>query len=427
MKILIKGGRILNPSDNTDMTGDLYIEDGVIKEIGEEIELADTPEKTIDAKGCYVMPGLIDLHVHLRDPGLTYKEDVVTGARAAAKGGFTTILAMPNTKPVIDSPDRVEYVHNKAKDLAPVHVLQIGAVTKQQKGEELADIEGMIQAGIPAISEDGKSVMNVKLYKESMEIAAKHNIPVFAHCEDQNMVSGGCMNADEKAKELGLPGITNGVEDVIAARDIVLAKETGVRLHLCHCSTKDSVRMIQLAKEENLPVTGEVCPHHFTLTSEDIPEDDANYKMNPPLRTKEDKDALILGLKENIIDVISTDHAPHSREEKNQSMKTAPFGIVGLETSVALTMTELVHTGILTPMQMAAKMSYNPAQVIHSDRGRLEVGSPADVTIIDPDAEYTIDSMEFLSKGKNTPFNGRKVKGQVVATICDGNIVYQID
>lgn len=427
MKILIKGGRILNPSDNTDMTGDLYIEDGVIKEIGEGIELADTPEKIIDAAGCYVMPGLIDLHVHLRDPGLTYKEDVVTGARAAAKGGFTTILAMPNTKPVIDSPDRVEYVHNKAKDLAPVHVLQIGAVTKQQKGEELADIEGMIQAGIPAISEDGKSVMNVKLYKEAMEIAAKHNIPVFAHCEDQNMVSGGCVNADEKAKELGLPGITNGVEDVIAARDIVLAKETGVRLHLCHCSTKDSVRMIQLAKEENLPVTGEVCPHHFTLTSEDIPEDDANYKMNPPLRTKEDKDALILGLKEDIIDVISTDHAPHSREEKNQSMKTAPFGIVGLETSVALTMTELVHTGILTPMQMAAKMSYNPAQVIHSDRGRLEVGSPADVTIIDPDTEYVIDSMDFLSKGKNTPFNGRKVKGQVVTTICDGKIVYQKD
>ena len=427
MKILIKRGRILNPSDNTDMTGDIYIEDGVIKEIGEEIEPVDTPEKMIDANGCYVMPGLIDLHVHLRDPGLTYKEDVITGARAAARGGFTTILAMPNTKPVIDCPDRVEYVHNKAKDLAPVHVLQIGAVTKQQKGEELADIEGMIQAGIPAISEDGKSVMNVKLYKEAMEIAAKHDIPVFAHCEDQNMVSGGCVNADEKAKELGLPGITNGVEDVIAARDIVLAKETGVRLHLCHCSTKDSVRMIQLAKEENLPVTGEVCPHHFTLTSEDIKEDDANYKMNPPLRTKEDKDALILGLKEDIIDVISTDHAPHSREEKNQSMKTAPFGIVGLETSVALTMTELVHTGILTPMQMAAKMSYNPAQVIHSDRGRLEVGSPADVTIIDPDTEYVIDSMDFLSKGKNTPFNGRIVKGQVVTTICDGKIVYQKD
>lgn len=351
----------------------------------------------------------------------------MTGAKAGAKGGFTTILAMPNTKPVIDSPDRVEYVHNKAKTLAPIHVLQLGAVTKQQKGEELADIEGMIQAGIPAISEDGKSVMNVKLYKEAMEIAARHDIPVFAHCEDQNMVNGGCVNEDAKSRELGLPGISNAVEDVIAARDIVLAKETGARLHLCHCSTKDSVRMIQLAKEEKLPVTGEVCPHHFTLTSEDILEDDANYKMNPPLRTKEDRDALIQGLKEDIIDVISTDHAPHSREEKQQSMKTAPFGIVGLETAVALTMTELVHTGVLTPMQMAEKMSYNPAKVIHSDRGRLEVGSPADVTIIDPDAEYIIDTMTFLSKGKNTPFNGRKVKGQVVATICDGNVVYQKD
>ncbi len=390
-------------------------------------ENVETPDKVINAKGCYVMPGLIDLHVHLRDPGLTYKEDVVTGAKAGAKGGFTTILAMPNTKPVIDSPDRVEYVHNKAKTLAPIHVLQLGAVTKQQKGEELADIEGMIQAGIPAISEDGKSVMNVKLYKEAMEIAARHDIPVFAHCEDQNMVNGGCVNEDAKSRELGLPGISNAVEDVIAARDIVLAKETGARLHLCHCSTKDSVRMIQLAKEEKLPVTGEVCPHHFTLTSEDILEDDANYKMNPPLRTKEDRDALIQGLKEDIIDVISTDHAPHSREEKQQSMKTAPFGIVGLETAVALTMTELVHTGVLTPMQMAEKMSYNPAKVIHSDRGRLEVGSPADVTIIDPDAEYIIDTMTFLSKGKNTPFNGRKVKGQVVATICDGNVVYQKD
>lgn len=427
MKIIVRGGRILNPSDKNDIIGDLYIEDGVIKEIGETLKTKETPDKVINAKGCYVMPGLIDLHVHLRDPGLTYKEDVVTGAKAGAKGGFTTILAMPNTKPVIDSPDRVEYVHNKAKTLAPIHVLQLGAVTKQQKGEELADIEGMIQAGIPAISEDGKSVMNVKLYKEAMEIAARHDIPVFAHCEDQNMVNGGCVNEDAKSRELGLPGISNAVEDVIAARDIVLAKETGARLHLCHCSTKDSVRMIQLAKEEKLPVTGEVCPHHFTLTSEDILEDDANYKMNPPLRTKEDRDALIQGLKEDIIDVISTDHAPHSREEKQQSMKTAPFGIVGLETAVALTMTELVHTGVLTPMQMAEKMSYNPAKVIHSDRGRLEVGSPADVTIIDPDAEYIIDTMTFLSKGKNTPFNGRKVKGQVVATICDGNVVYQKD
>ena len=300
-------------------------------------------------------------------------------------------------------------------------------MTKQQKGEELADIEGMIQAGIPAISEDGKSVMNMKLYREAMEIAAKHDIPVFAHCEDQNMVNGGCVNEDEHSRELGLPGITNSVEDVIVARDIVLAKETGARLHLCHCSTKDSVRMIQLAKEENLPVTGEVCPHHFTLTSDDMVPGDTNYKMNPPLRTKEDKDALLKGLKEDIFDVISTDHAPHTREEKQKTMTEAPFGIVGLETAVALTVTELVDKGVITPMQMAEKMSYNPARIIGSDRGRLEVGSPADITIIDPEAEYVIDSMSFLSKGKNTPFDGRKVKGLVKATICDGKVVYQQD
>lgn len=426
MKILIKGGRILNPSDHTDEIGDLYIEDGVIKERGKDLNLQAEPDKIIDAEGCYVMPGLIDLHVHLRDPGLTYKEDIVTGARAGAKGGFTTILAMPNTKPVIDSGDRVSYVHNKAKELAPIHVLQVGAITKMQKGEELADIEEMVQAGSPAISEDGKSVMNMRLYREAMELAAKKDIPVFAHCEDQNMVNGGCVNEDENSRKMGLPGITNAVEDVIAARDIVLAKETGARLHLCHCSTKDSVRMIQLAKEEGIPVTGEVCPHHFTLTSDDIQSEDANYKMNPPLRTKEDKEALIQGLKDNIMDVISTDHAPHSREEKMKSMTEAPFGIVGLETAVALTITQLVAKGHLTPMQMAEKMSYNPAQVIRSDRGTLEIGKPADVTVIDPEAEYTIDAETFLSKGKNTPFHGWKVKGLVKATICDGKIAYQI-
>ena len=425
MKILIKNGRMINPSDKTDETGDLFIEDGVIKEKGPSLDLPVQPDKVIDAQGCYVMPGLIDLHIHLRDPGLTHKEDVASGSRAAARGGFTTILAMPNTKPVIDSPDRVLYVTNKAKELAPVHVLQIGAVTKQQKGEELADIEGMIQAGIPAISEDGKSVMNVKLYKEAMEIAASHNIPVFAHCEDQNLVNGGCVNEDQHSREQGLPGISNAVEDVIAARDIVLAKETGARLHLCHCSTEDSVEMIRLAKEEGIPVTGEVCPHHFTLTSDDMVPGDTNFKMNPPLRTPKDRQALLNGLKNDIIDVISTDHAPHSREEKQQSMQKAPFGIVGLETSVALTITELVDKGVITPMQMAEKMSYNPARIIGSDRGTLDIGKPGDVTVIDPNREYIIDSMTFLSKGKNTPFNGWKVKGLVKATICDGKVVYQ--
>ena len=423
MSILIKNGRVLDPDTQTDKVCDVFIQEDKIKEVGEKLKVKAA--RVIDAKGCFVMPGLIDIHVHLRDPGLEYKEDILSGARAAARGGFTTILSMPNTKPVIDRPDRVRYVHKKAEQLAPIHVLQVGAITMGQKGEELADIRGMVEEGIPAISEDGKSVMNAQLYKEAMEIAAACGIPVLAHCEDINMVNGGCMNADEKARELGLPGITNSVENVIIARDILLARDTGAKLHLCHCSTGESVKMVEMAKEDGIHVTAEVCPHHFTLSTDDIKENDANYKMNPPLRTKEDVEALKEGLKNNIMDVISTDHAPHSKEEKSQSMKKAPFGIVGLETSVALTISELVEPGILTPMQMAEKMSYNPAQVIGSERGSLAVGKPADVVIIDPKAEYIIDARKFDSKGKNTPFHGRKVTGKVKMTICDGQIVYQ--
>ena len=422
MTILIKHGHVVDPHTKRDGCFDVLVENEKIKEVAEHIEKpADT---VIDAKGCYVMPGFIDLHVHLRDPGLEYKETLETGGKAAVRGGVTTVCAMPNTKPVIDQGQKVADVHKRAAKESLTHVIQLGAVTIGQRGEELADIKGMAEAGCHAISEDGKSVMNASLYRKGMKLAKEAGISVFAHCEDISMVEGGVMNADENAKRLGLKGITNSVEDVIVARDILLAKETGVKLHLCHCSTADSVKMIALAKEAGLPVTGEVCPHHFILTSDDIKEDDGNYKMNPPLRTKEDRDALVKGLKDDIFDVISTDHAPHSREEKQRSMTEAPFGIVGLETAVPLTMTELVHKGILTPMQMAEKMSYNPAKIIHSDRGRLEVGSPADITIIDPEKEYVIDSKTFESKGKNTPFNGRKVKGMVKATICDGEIAY---
>ena len=378
----------------------------------------------IDAGGCFVMPGLIDLHVHLRDPGLTHKETVETGAMAAARGGFTTIVAMPNTKPVTDDKQKVSYVHNKAKMNAPIHVLQAGAVTKGQEGKELADIEGMAEAGAPAISEDGKSVMDSGLYREAMKIAARAGIPVLAHCEDINLVKGGVVNADEHTEAMGYRGISNAVEDIIAARDIMLARETGVHLHLCHCSTKDSVRMVKEAKEEGLFVTAEVCPHHFTLTSEDIVEGDTNFKMNPPLRTKEDVEALRQGLKDDIMDVISTDHAPHAASEKLKGMDAAPFGIVGLETAVPLTVTELVEKGILTPMQMAEKMSYNPAKVIGVDRGSLEAGKEADIVIINPKEEYIIDASCFASKGRNTPFNGWKVRGKVKMTICGGRIVY---
>lgn len=422
MKILIKHGRVLDPDTRKDGIYDVLTEDGVIRKVASEIE--EPADQVLEAEGCWVMPGLIDLHVHLRDPGLTHKETIETGAAAAAHGGITTIVAMPNTKPVVDDEHKVSYVHNKAKSCTLVHVLQAGAVTKGQKGEELADIEKMAAAGSPAISEDGKSVMNSGLYRKAMKIAAKCGIPVLAHCEDINLVEGGVVNADPAMEKLGLKGISNAVEDVITARDIMLAKETGARLHLCHCSTADSVRMVAEAKKEGLPVTAEVCPHHFTLSTEDISGPDTNYKMNPPLRTRADVEALRQGLKDNIMDVISTDHAPHSAQEKAQSMEKAPFGIVGLETSVALTITELVEPGILTPMQMAEKMSYNPAKVLGIDKGSLAEGKPADITIIDPDAEYVIDTRTFFSKGKNTPFSGKKVKGLVRATICDGKIAY---
>lgn len=424
MKILIKQGRILDPDTKTDAVMDLLIEEGTITRM--EKDLKEKADTIVDARGYYVMPGLIDMHVHLRDPGLTYKEDIITGTNAAARGGVTTVLAMPNTKPVMDDATRVAYVKNKAGEYAKIHVLQVGAITKGMKGEELSDIREMVKAGVPAISEDGKSVMNTQLYREAMKIAKELGIPVLAHCEDITMVNGGCMNEDDVSREFHLPGISNAVEDCIVARDIILSRDTGCHLHLCHCSTEGAAEMVRAAKKYGLPVTAEVCPHHFTLTSSDMKKDDTNYKMNPPLRTEKDRQALLEALRDDVMDVISTDHAPHSREEKNQSMEKAPFGIVGLETSVALTITELVNKGWITPMQMAEKMSYHPARILHLDRkGSLRPGSDADVVLIDPEEEYTIDAASFASKGKNTPFHGRRVKGKVKMTICGGKIVYR--
>ena len=398
MGILIQGGRIVDAATDTDKKGDIYLEDGVITEIGEKLKIKDKSDKVIDAKGCLVMPGLIDLHVHFRDPGQTQKEDIETGSRAAARGGVTTVVAMPNTTPVIDSPDRVNYVHNKAKQLAGIHVLQAGAITQGEKGQELSDIEGMVKAGIPALSEDGKSVMNTRLCKEAMEVAEKFNVPIFAHCEDIDLRGDGCMNEDENARRLGLPGICNAVEDVIAARDILLARETGARLHLCHCSTEGVAKMMEIVKEEGLDnITAEVCPHHFILR----------------------------GLKDGSFKVISTDHAPHAVPEKTGSIRNAAFGIVGIETSFALSYTALVETGILTISQLIEKMSWNPAQILGSDRGTLQKGHPADIVIADIDHEYKIDKNEFASKGRNTPFDGWKVKGKILYTICDGKVVYQ--
>ena len=422
MTILIKNGRLINPSENLDKVMDIFVEDGIIKEKAESIEKqADT---VIDAAGCYVMPGLIDLHVHFRDPGLTYKEDIETGSKAAAKGGFTTVCCMPNTKPVVDNVETVKYIIEKGEKTGLTNVLPVGAVTKNMAGVEITDVEELKKAGICAISEDGKSVMNSGVYRKAMKNAAKANVPVLAHCEDINLVEGGVINLGDKSSELGVKGISNAVEDVIAMRDIMLAKETGATLHLCHCSTKDSVEMVKRAKEEGIKVTAEVCPHHFSMCSDDITSNDGNFKMNPPLRAREDMEALIKGLHDDIMDVISTDHAPHSAEDKAKDLEHAPFGIVGLETSVALTVTNLVKKGYLTPMQMAAKMSYNPAKVLGIPKGTLDEGKIADITIIDPDKEYTIDVNTFESKGKNTPFDGYKVSGEVEYTILNGKVVY---
>lgn len=422
MNILIQNGRIIDPASNRDEVADVYVAEGKVVAIGKDLN--QMAEKVIDATGLFVMPGFIDLHVHLREPGLEYKETIETGAAAAARGGYTTICAMPNTKPVVDCRKVVETIYKKAENVK-CHVLQVGAVTKGQAGEELADIREMKEAGICAISEDGKSVMDSKLYEQAMRIAKEENLPVFAHCEDKNLVGKGALNAGKKAEELGVEGITNAVEDIITARDILLSKETGARLHLCHCSTQDSVRMVKEAKEQGLKVTAEVCPHHFTLTEDDIVGSDTNYKMNPPLRSKADKDSLIAGLSQDIMDVISTDHAPHHADEKAKPMAEAPFGIVGLETAYCLANSELVEKGHLTEKQLVEKMSVNPAKVLGMDKGSIDVGKTADIVITDPKEEYVIDVNEFASKGKNTPFDGRKVTGRVKYTILSGEVVYE--
>ncbi|MBE5943443.1 MAG: dihydroorotase [Lachnospiraceae bacterium] len=430
--MVILNGHIVDPSTGLHEIGDVVVVGDTIKEIfvrskGETYSPV-AGDEIIDAEGSYVMPGFVDLHVHLRDPGLTYKEDIKSGAAAAARGGVTTVCAMPNTKPVVDSVDTLDYIYDKAKQEAVIHVKQLSAITKDMAGKELVDMNAMAKAGAIAFSEDGKSVMDIKLYYEAMEKAAKLGLVVMAHCEDKDLVGAGVLNKGVASDKYQVCGITNSVEDVITARDIFLAGEIGAKLHLCHCSTKGTVELMRLAKRMGFDVTAEVCPHHFTLTDADITEADSNYKMNPPLRCEEDVQALIEGLIDGTMDVISTDHAPHSDEEKAQYFDKAPFGIVGLETSAALTYTALVAPGLMDIMDMAAKMSYNPAKVIgiDEDYGRLAVGAKADIVVFDPNEEWTVDVSEFASKGHNTPYQGKRLIGRVKKTIVDGKLVFEI-
>lgn len=396
MKIRIENGRVIDPANGIDGFYDVLINGDKIEKV--EKNIADEADKTIDATGKWVTPGLIDIHVHFREPGFEHKETIATGTKSAAKGGFTTVCCMPNTKPAIDSEALVEYIKTKAEKEGVINVLSVGAITIGQNGEELADIEKMAKAGACAISEDGKTVENPALMKAALNEAKKFGLAVLSHCEE---------------------------EEEIVARDIVLAAQTDAKLHLCHVSTSGSVQLLREAKARGENVTAEVAPHHFTLCGADIKNNDANYKMNPPLRNKSDIEALKLALKDGIIEVIATDHAPHCEDEKNCGFENAANGIVGLETSVPLCITELVRGGWLTPYELIEKMTANPAKVLGIHKGTLSVGADADITIIDPKKCYEIDINKFVSKSKNSPFGGRKVSGEVEYTIYCGKIIVE--
>lgn len=419
--ILIKKGRLIDPANGVDAVKDILVKEGKVAEISDNIE--ENADKVIDAAGLVVMPGLIDLHVHFRDPGYENKETIATGSRAAAMGGFTTVCAMPNTNPVTDNAIMIEYALSSKRD-AVVNVLPIGAITKGQKGEELADIGQMAAAGACAISEDGRSVDDPALMKNAMRYSKMFDLPIFDHCEEIRLAKGS-MNAGERASILGLKGIGDDSEEVMVSRDIILAKATGAKLHICHISTEGSVEQVRNAKKMGLPVTTEAAPHHFTLCDEDITDYDSNYKMNPPLRSRRDLEVIRQALKDNTIEVIATDHAPHHIDDKNCEFEKAANGIIGLETSFALSYTELVESGLISLNDMVAKMTANPARVLGSDKGQLRVGSAADIAIADIDNKYTIDVNTMVSKAKNTPFGGREVKGKVLYTICGGEVVVE--
>jgi dihydroorotase len=421
--LLIQGGRVVDPASNFDGAADVLIRDGKVENIGQGLTAGDTP--VFDAKGAIVAPGFIDMHVHLREPGIEHAETIETGSKAAAAGGFTTICCMPNTLPVNDSAMVTSYILQRAREVAPVNVFPIGAITKGSKGEELAAIGSMHDAGIVAISDDGRPVMNARVMRRAMELARTLNIPVIDHCEDLNLSAGGDMHEGPESVRLGLRGIPSASEDVMVARDLLLAELTGASYHVAHLSTKRSAAMVAFAKKRGIQVTSEVTPHHFAITDHELCSYDSNYKMKPPLRRQEDVDAVIEGIKDGTIDAIATDHAPHPGDEKMQEFERCPFGITGLETAIGLTLSELVHPGHITVSRMVQLFTIGPADVLRMNRGRLLPGAPGDVTIFDLTAEWTFDVSHSLSKSRNSPFSGRKFRGGPVATIVAGGVVWK--
>ncbi len=425
MNLLIKGGRLIDPSQGIDATMDILIADGVVLELGQGLT-APEGTQSIDASGLLVTPGLIDMHVHLRDPGLEYKEDIATGSRAAAAGGFTSVACMPNTSPVIDSKAVASYIVNKAKSEAVVNVFPVGCITKGGKGESLAEMGELKEAGCVGVSDDGKPVCNSELMRRALEYAKGVGITVISHSEELALVGEGVMNEGFVSTELGLKGIPWAAEDVAVAREVYLAEFTGAPVHIAHISTSGSARIIRNAKARGVKVTCETAPHYFTLTDEAVRGYNTNAKMNPPLRGADDVVAMKAGLADGTIDAIATDHAPHHPDEKDVEFNIALNGIVGLETSLSLSL-KLVDEGILDLSALVSLMSCNPAKILGIDRGTLKVGAVADVTIIDPSKQWQVEAAKLESKSKNTPFLGWQMKGKAAYTVVKGQVVHQAE
>ena len=422
MTILIRGGQVINPG-RFNAVADVLIEDGKIAAVGGNLT-APRGATILDMKGRLVLPGFVDLHVHFREPGFEYKETIQSGAAAAVAGGFTTVCCMPNTSPVNDNQAITEFMLDRARAAGLANVLPIGAITKGSEGKELAEIGDLRRAGCVAISDDGRPVMNSLVMRRAMEYALAFDLPVIDHCEDLHLAEGGCMNEGLVSTELGLPGIPAAAEDVMVARNVALAELTGARLHLAHISTEGSVRMVREAKSRGIKVTAEACPHHFSITEEVVRGYNTHAKMNPPLRTWKDVQAIKEGLRDGTIDAIATDHAPHATQEKQQGFTEAPFGIVGLETAWPLTLA-LVEDGILSIESAVEKLSTAPAKAFGLSKGTLAVGADADVVVADPQEPWEVDPAKFRSKSRNTPFAGWKVKGRVRTTIVGGRVVFE--
>jgi dihydroorotase len=422
--ILIKGGRVIDPSRRSDGIADVYLVDGRVASVGLNIKGEDGCQ-LIDAKGKVVTPGLIDLHVHLREPGFEDLETVATGAMAAAAGGFTAVCAMPNTDPPLDNQGAIGFVISQAQKAGKARVYPIGTISVGQKGEKLSEFGELLGAGAVAVSDDGKPVMSSHLMRTALEYAKTFGVPVADHCEEITLAEGGAMHEGLVATRLGLKGIPAAAEEIHVARDIILSELTGGHIHLCHMSTSGSAELIRRAKEKGLRVTAEVTPHHFTLTHEACVGYNTNAKMNPPLREAADVEALREALKDGTVDVIATDHAPHHYDAKEREFDDAPNGILGLETAFGLAITELVRPGIVSLSDLLYRMSTRPAQVFKLPGGSLAVGAPADIAILDPEVEWTVEPSRFFSKSRNTPFGGRRLFGRAELTIVRGRVVYE--